>query len=43
MKEDHIFYFFVPGVTEANEDAEWVQDFIFLFLVLIKGITKESE
>ena len=26
---------FVPGATQGNEDAEWVQDFILLFLCFV--------
>ena len=43
MKEDQIFCLFVPGVTQRNEDAMGVQGFIFLLLMLIKGIRRYSE
>ena len=43
MKEDQIFCLFVPGVTQGNEDAMGVQGFIFLLLMLIKGIRRYSE
>ena len=43
MKEDHIFCLFVHGITQGNEDAGWVLDFIFLFFVLTKGIMRERK
>ena len=38
-----MFRLFVLGVTQGNENAVWVRGFIFLFLVLIKGIRRYSE
>ena len=43
MKEDQIFCLFIPGVTQGNQDAMGVQGFIFLLLMLIKGIRRYSE
>ena len=43
MKEENVFCLFVLGVTQRNEDAVWDQGFIFLFLMLIKGIRRQSE
>ena len=43
MKEDQIFCLFIPGVTQGNQDAMGIQGFIFLLLILIKGITRYSE
>ena len=36
-------FLFVPGVAEQNEDTEWIDCFIFWFLVLIHGIREEGE
>ena len=33
---------FVPRVTQGNEDTGCVQDFVFWFLVLIKGIRRQD-
>ena len=30
-----VLYIFVPGVTQGNEDVEWVQEFILLFLYFV--------
>ena len=34
---------FIPGATQESEDARWVSNFIFLFLVLIKEIRRQDE
>ena len=37
------FNLFVPGVTQGNEDASPVQNFIFFFFVLVKIIRRLDE
>ena len=38
-----VFFSFVHGVAEQNENAWWIYDFTFLFLVIVKGIRERNE
>ena len=45
MQTEKLLLLFVPSVTQGNENAGSIQDFIFLFLclVFIKRIWKQGE